>query len=542
MLNSFSRSPEARRRSRALTAALAAFAALTATAAPALASPELRVDGRHFKDSGDGVVVLRGVNAAGDSKVPPFRPVKDAAFFAPLEGWGFNVVRLLFTWEGFEPSKGQYDSTYLEYYVNAVRGAAAHNLYVIVDFHQDAFSRFTLGGCGEGFPKWALPPSITPAAPDNGPSCADWGPRMLGDANMAAAWDSFYADEIGARTAYLAMIKAVAATLDKEPNVIGYDLLNEPWGDEVTQIGPLYQDAAKAIREVSPSAILFLCPRALVSAGNPTELVDPKISNSVYAPHFYDASVVIFKSWSKLPPDKPFQLMLGTAEAWGVPMLLGEMGAAAGTERGLAYVDSLYAHLDDAFASGTQWVYTPGWTDAAKDGWNTEDFSIVDDKGQTRDNFRARPYPRRVSGNPVEFTVSYEDAKRARVVALTWENDPATGETEIFVPFHDYFGGSTVALEASGEGLTCDRSTTLVTCTSKVAGEMRVQLKASPDPGPLESSTCGLTGIEMLLLLPLLAVKLRNHGGNVSRTADAIGVSRQALYRWIERYNLRGDR
>jgi DNA-binding NtrC family response regulator len=36
-----------------------------------------------------------------------------------------------------------------------------------------------------------------------------------------------------------------------------------------------------------------------------------------------------------------------------------------------------------------------------------------------------------------------------------------------------------------------------------------------------------------------LAVKLREHGGNVSRTADAIGVSRQLVHRLIDRYELR---
>ncbi|WP_437684239.1 helix-turn-helix domain-containing protein [Sorangium sp. So ce131] len=40
-----------------------------------------------------------------------------------------------------------------------------------------------------------------------------------------------------------------------------------------------------------------------------------------------------------------------------------------------------------------------------------------------------------------------------------------------------------------------------------------------------------------------LAAKLREHGGNVSRTADAIGVSRQLVHRLIDRYDLRtGER
>ena len=38
-----------------------------------------------------------------------------------------------------------------------------------------------------------------------------------------------------------------------------------------------------------------------------------------------------------------------------------------------------------------------------------------------------------------------------------------------------------------------------------------------------------------------LAAKLRDHGGNVARTAQGIGVSRQFLYRLLERYDLRSN-
>jgi transcriptional regulator with PAS, ATPase and Fis domain len=38
-----------------------------------------------------------------------------------------------------------------------------------------------------------------------------------------------------------------------------------------------------------------------------------------------------------------------------------------------------------------------------------------------------------------------------------------------------------------------------------------------------------------------LAIKLRKHGGNIKRLAESIGVSRQHLYRLIERYGLRSD-
>src|SRR6478609_6084238 len=166
----------------------------------------LHADGGFFRDTGGGAVLLRGVNVAGNAKVPPFRAITDEHRLDPLPGWGFDVVRLLFTWEAYEPSPGAYDDAYLAYYEGVVDAAAARGLYVVIDFHEDGFSRASIGGCGEGFPLWALPATVTPQTPDNGPNCANWGSRLLGDADLTKTWDAFYADTNGARTKYLAMV------------------------------------------------------------------------------------------------------------------------------------------------------------------------------------------------------------------------------------------------------------------------------------------------------------------------------------------------
>jgi hypothetical protein len=53
-----------------------------------------------------------------------------------------------------------------------------------------------------------------------------------------------------------------AETFAGNPAVLGYDLLNEPYGDEVTEIAPLYEDIAVRIRKHDSSAILFVQPQA----------------------------------------------------------------------------------------------------------------------------------------------------------------------------------------------------------------------------------------------------------------------------------------
>jgi endoglycosylceramidase len=463
-------------------------------ALPARGGP-LRASGGFFRDGTGGVVLLRGVDVAGNSKVPPFEPISDGTQLDPLPRFGLNAVRLLFTWEAYEPQPGSYDDGYLAWYTRTAHDAGARGLYVIVDFHQDAFSRFAPSGCGEGFPSWALPPSVTPATPDNGAACADWGQRMFGNPDLTAAWDAFYADSHGARSRYLAMIARVAAALASERAVIGYDLVNEPAGDEPTQIGPLFEDAARAIRAVDATAIVFVSPAGLTGGGNATRLARPSFDNLAYAPHFYDPGIFLYHGWGGSDENGPFAEMTGTASAWGAPLFLGEYGAPPSTDLVDEYMSVLHQQLDRALASGAQWVFTPGWTQAAKDGWNTEDFSIVDDGGALRANFRLRPTLQRVAGTPTAFTVSDEKLPKKNALQLSWQHDPAAGETVLFAPAV-YFGGAT-SLSADGD-LRCKSAGDLVRCSAPTAGIKQLRVSAP-------SSRCGLTGAEGLLLLFLRA-------------------------------------
>jgi endoglycosylceramidase len=471
---------------------------LVVASSTALAAGALKTDGVTLRDARGGVVILRGVNVAGDSKVPPFEPVHDGTL-DPLPGWGVNAIRLLFTWEAYEPQPGAYDAGYLAYYRNAVEKAGALNLFVIVDFHQDGYSRFSLGGCGEGFPQWSLPPSVPPVTPDNGPNCVNWGGRMMTDATLKPTWDAFYADASGARTRFLAMLGSVASALANEPAVIGYDLLNEPGGDEATQIGPLYTDAAKAIRTADASAILFIEPSPiLTTASKQTRLPMPTFDNFVYAPHFYDGAAFLIKAWTGDDESGPFAAMETTAANWRVPLFVGEFGADATTDAVDGYMTAVHHQLNLAQSSGTQWAYTPGWTQAAKDGWDVENFSIVDDAGKLRANFRPRPYPQRVAGTQMALTVTDGATPSDGSLELSWTHDTSVGETVLYLPA-DWFGGH-VSLHADGD-LSCKLTGGLAHCTSPTNGEKRVRADAP--------RSCGLTGAEFLLIALLSRCRLR---------------------------------
>ena len=434
-------------------------------------APTLHTDGAYFRDQGQGVVILRGLNVAGDSKVPPFRPVDDPKLLDDLPVWGVNVARLLFTWEAFEPERGSYDLSYLDYYEGLLDALHARGIWAIVDVHQDAFSRYATGGCGEGMPRWALSTAVEPVMPDNGEACVNWGAQMLGNEETHRSWNDFYADANGVRTRYLALLDALATRLADHPAVLGYDMLNEPWGDEKTQLAPLYADGAKVLRKHDADAILFVSPAVLTSGGQDTALPKPGFGNFAYAPHYYDAGVAIGHSWSGGSLEPPVSRMRARADSWKVPAIVTEFGGPADATNIADYVDAFYAELDARFMSATQWTFVAHFSDAKKDGWNLENFSVTDAQGRLRENFRVRPYPARIAGEPLSFVASKEPT-----AALTWTHDPARGATRIFAP-RALFGGATLA-EASGVSCAYEADDRHVRCESASAGEKRVTLRA----------------------------------------------------------------
>jgi endoglycosylceramidase len=421
--------------------------------ATCLRTPALRVAGRRFVDPAGRTVILRGVNVSGGAKVPPFLPVTNVSSLDRLRSCGFNVIRLVFVWEAFEPFAGRYDENYLAQ-IRAIADAAwVRGLYVIVDFHQDGFARCVSRGSGDGFPFWAVSHRASVVTPDNGPACRRWPILMATDPGMHRSFADFYADVNGTRTRYLRMLGRVAAALASSPGVIGYDVINEPWGRERTEIGPLYMDAAAAIRAVDPTAILFLEGHVTTNAGLQTRLDRPALENFVYAPHYYHPAPVVLNGWrgGTMSIDRAFAHMTAKANEWGVPLFLGEFGAPAGARRTGDYVSCLYDRLDLALGSGAQWNYSPQWNERDADGWNGEDFNILDPSGMPRANFPVRPYPRAVAGTPSWFAFRHSIPPRGEhALEFVWNHAPELGTTEIFVP--RWLFPATSILEIDGRG------------------------------------------------------------------------------------------
>ncbi len=72
--------------------------------------------------------------------------------FQTLQQLGLNVIRLGVMWPGVEPTRGQYNTAYLDQLEWIVRRAADYGIYTLLDMHQDVLSEKF---CGEGIPGWA---------------------------------------------------------------------------------------------------------------------------------------------------------------------------------------------------------------------------------------------------------------------------------------------------------------------------------------------------------------------------------------------------
>jgi endoglycosylceramidase len=374
----------------------------------------------YLRDKDNRIVLYHGLNVSNYAKrVPGFLSWHTRADYAQLRQWGFNCVRYLVFWEAVEPQEGAYDKAYIDATVERIRWMEELGIDVLLDFHQDLFARkFT----GNGFPDWAVHDDGIPFHPRS-----RWNLNYFEKA-VIRSYDNFWANHT-LWGEYVAMTEHVVCRVDALPNVIGVDIMNEPFPGphlhfESTTLSAFYDEVQTMWRKNGFRTRLCFEPMIYNSGGLPTRLTFKPGDNCLFAPHFYDPFChegVGYSRFSKLWMQIWVRERVRDAQAFGRPMLYGEFGIASTTPGYLDYLADFLNLLDTCHVSWTYYSY---------DKTSAEAFGVLDDAGHENENLKVlvRVYPQRIAGDHPVFQ------QEGNVFDLSYASNASTAPTLVFVP------------------------------------------------------------------------------------------------------------
>ena len=222
-------------------------------------APWVTTEGGRFVDTrSSSPVVLRGVNVSVNSS---------AIVYDKAAGMGANFVRIMAPWSTVEAqapdgSKHHWDEAFLQKLDAAVADFKKAGVNVLIDFHQFHWSPYfakveckqNVAVCNaSGIPGWYYADGRFPDTK-----------RGESDAKKAF-WTSEAARSEDAYAAFAAMM---AARYADDPNVVGYEVFNEPHpgglGDSTSATDTMLQwqaEIRRVIRAVDPGRTVFIMCR-----------------------------------------------------------------------------------------------------------------------------------------------------------------------------------------------------------------------------------------------------------------------------------------
>jgi endoglycosylceramidase len=391
-------------------------------------------------DAQGRVVILRGINARvegifdvtfddGRTALEPI-PKMDATDFDAMKAWGFDALRLPIDWSALEPTEsGGFDEAYLDRVEAVVDLAEAAGVVVLVDLHEDAYSK-EIGE--DGAPLWAIRPP--PPMLLEGP-LTDLGERRL-SAPVLAAFETFFgpsADGAYLRERFAAAAEHVAKRLAHHGAVMGFEIFNEPLCDDAG-IARLNDAAYPRVHAAAPDKLYLFEPPATRNLIDTASIGVGSVGPlSVYAPHVYTYAFADGAGTIALTKDDLARSNLRArdeASGWQAPLVITEWGFDPKLPNAADYFRFEQEAQDAAMASAFFWV----WKEMSQGAWGCFDHDEASGAFVERDATRAalaHPHPARIAGFPRAF--SYDRDRRR--FAMTFYADAAVkGAHEIVVP------------------------------------------------------------------------------------------------------------
>lgn len=436
---------------------------------------------------GEGrVVVLRGVNArvdglfdvAFDDGRTPLEPIPEftALDAARMRAVGFDSLRLPINWSGLEPKDGEpFDESYLARLDEVLSLAGSAGLSVVIDFHQDAYSK-EIGE--DGAPLWAIrpPPEMLLEGP-----LTDLEARRT-SAQVLAAFATFFgpsSEGAELRTRFARAVAAVAERVRGREEVLAIEAFNEPLSPS-TYLDALHDEVVAAVREVDPTRLVFFEPDALRNLLDRATLATHEPwPNTVYAPHVYtlaftgtDAQRAAITKETLRPSNEAARF---EADSWQAPLVITEFGYDPKRPEFEEYI-RWQLELQDEYGAGSYyWV----WKEQSQDSWGLFDYDDVAGAWTEREDVRralSKVSVQRISGFPVRYGYDRE----ARRFELVFRGDAlTTAPNELYVPAPAEFADEFDVL-CDGAPLTVQRdaSSGVVSVPCGGPGEHTVVLSA----------------------------------------------------------------
>jgi endoglycosylceramidase len=406
---------------------------------PTNAQSSLGTRGQRLVDQQGRTVILRGVNYNGIESMLFTQQPPELDDFKKIKRWGFNVIRFPLSWDFIEPERDHYDEDYLRNWVEPVLNfAAQEGIGVLLDpMHQWNWSTcfFPPRGRGNGVPLWALAPSVAAHCPYTG-SDAYW--------RMMRAPTDFWANT-AIREKYIEMWEMMARRYGDRPEIIGYDLFNEPmpstgpspadFDQQVLQ--PFHEELIRRIRAISPRPLIIYEP-VINWDLYPNYFTPMPFDRVVYSPHIYTggtAGGLTGYNDNPAPLLTEVQKAVSEAQVQGVPVLVGEFGIGIQAN----YQD----WIRDEFHFQEQYMVSGTWWSLRQHNNATFGLTEFDTRAEKTGllDFVSRPYPTATAGELSAF--SYDEG--TKTFTMTFANSPeASGETIISVPDYQYHGSISV--------------------------------------------------------------------------------------------------
>lgn len=337
------------------------------------------VDGR-LVDGWGREVRVHGINARiegifdvvfddGRERLQPL-PDWESGECQELARAGFNLLRLPINWSGIEPEEGAFDEAYLQRVDAVVDDCAGAGVYVLIDLHQDAWSKHI----GEdGAPLWAIIPAPTTLL--GGPLDEGELSRRRVSAQVRAAFESFWENRENLQERWVPMWRLVVRRWSDRPEVIGFQPMNEPVFSEHDRLYAFYARAHAAMRQENTVDPLWVEPDAIrnFALSAPVPPAPFLGSNVVYAPHFYPGLAgrrgSDVESWTR-QIRASLEAMREEATAWGdAALVVGEWGADPRDPGTAAYAEAFLSVMDTLGGGHALWL----WKENSQGFWGLFD-------------------------------------------------------------------------------------------------------------------------------------------------------------------------